>query len=208
MLKAAQHHIVDAGDGIRLVRVFLAGQRQAIQGVVHSAARLGGKFRFHLCSELRPVPLPTQLCCFQAQLQGSRQQPSSESRFVLCHPARRSLSGRQAGSPFFKQRPGVSRGIFPGRQFCLENRQTQCCDNGHPSLETDHQHQPCSRSRQGHGQNRQQPLFLAYFMKKWKKSLARKQRLFPGQYDFSDVLQPQIHTWHDGFAAEPLLRLP
>lgn len=32
------------------------------------------------------------------------------------------------------------------------------------------------------------PLLLAYFIKKWKQSLARKQRLFPEHYDFSDIL--------------------
>lgn len=32
------------------------------------------------------------------------------------------------------------------------------------------------------------PLLRRYFLKKWKRSLALKQKLFPGDYDFSDVL--------------------
>jgi predicted alpha/beta-fold hydrolase len=33
------------------------------------------------------------------------------------------------------------------------------------------------------------PFLLAYFMKKWKQSLKRKQTLFPDLYDFKDILQ-------------------
>ena len=33
------------------------------------------------------------------------------------------------------------------------------------------------------------PLLLFYFMKKWKQSLNRKQRLFPDRYDFTDILR-------------------
>lgn len=33
------------------------------------------------------------------------------------------------------------------------------------------------------------PLLRRYFLRKWRKSLARKQRLFPERYDFRDILQ-------------------
>lgn len=33
------------------------------------------------------------------------------------------------------------------------------------------------------------PMIRAYFLKKWRRSLRKKQALFPGRYDFSDILK-------------------
>lgn len=33
------------------------------------------------------------------------------------------------------------------------------------------------------------PLYLGYFLKKWRRSLRQKQRLFPGRYDFGEALR-------------------
>jgi uncharacterized protein len=39
------------------------------------------------------------------------------------------------------------------------------------------------------------PLILAYFLRKWRKSLLRKQGLFPDRYNFSDILK--MHSLRD-----------
>jgi len=187
MLKAAQYHILDAGDGIRLSGFYSPIKDKPSQGLcillhgwegsadstyVLSCGRYLHKhgydvFRLnyrdhgdslHLNKGLFYATLLEEV--FQAVGQAARLSSSAPVFLV----------GFSLGGNFALRiaRRSLANGTSPLKQVISIS----------PVLDPD----KATDRIDGN------PFLLAYFMKKWERSLRRKQRLFPGLYDFKDVL--------------------
>ena len=187
MLQAARHHIIDAGDGIRLSGFYSPVNNRPSRGLCILLHGWEGSsdstyvlscgqylynhdfevFRLnyrdhgdshHLNQGLFYATLLEEV--YLAVLQAARLSPEAP---VF-------LAGFSLGGNFALRvaRRSLANGVSPLKQVVSIS----------PVLDPDKATDRIDNN----------PFLLAYFIKKWKRSLRRKQHLFPGQYDFREVL--------------------
>ena len=179
MLEAAQRHIVDAGDGIRLSGYFSPVKGMPSKGLCILLHGWEG-------SSDSTYVLSCGRCLYQHGYDVFRlnyrdhgdSHSLNEGLFYATLLAAR-LSGT---TPVFLV------GFSLGGNFALRIAR-RSLDGGHSLVKQIISISPVLDPDKATHKIDGNPLLQAYFMKKWKQSLKRKQFLFPEQYDFGDILE-------------------
>lgn len=187
MLKAAQHYLIDAGDGIRLPGFYSPIKDKPSKGLCILLHGWEGSSDSTYVLSCGRYLYANGYAVFRLNYRDhGNSHHLNQGLFYATRLEEVFQAVRQAAC-FSNNAPVFLVGFSLGGNFAL--RIAKCVrHNSITSLKQIISISPVLDPDKATDRIDSNPFLLAYFMKKWKKSLAYKQCLFPGHYDFSDVL--------------------
>lgn len=188
MLKAAQHHIIDAGDGIRLSGYYSPIKGKPSKGLCILLHGWEGSSDSTYVLSCGRYLYANDYAVFRLNYRDHGNSHHLNQGLFYATRLEEVFQAVRQAARFSNNTPVFLAGFSLGGNFALRIAK-RMRDNSISPLKQIISISPVLDPDKATDRIDSNPFLLAYFMKKWKKSLACKQRLFPGQYDFSDILQ-------------------
>lgn len=188
MLQAAQQHILDTGNGIRLSGSFSSIQNQPSKGLcilLHGWEGSSGSTYVLNCGRHL---YKNGYDVFRLNYRDHGDSHYLNEGLFYATLLEEVYQAVAQVARFSNNAPVFLAGFSLGGNFALRIAR-RCLDNGISPLKHVISISPVLDPDKATDKIDGNPFLLAYFMKKWKQSLRRKERLFPGQYDFTDILR-------------------
>ncbi len=188
MLRAAKHRIMDAGNGIRLSGYYTPAREKQSRGLCILLHGWEGSSNSTYVLSCGRFLFANNYAVFRLNYRdhGDSHQLNPglfyATRLEEVYRAVRQAAALSDGAPVFLI------GFSLGGNFALRIA-ARCMDDGIDHLKNIISISPVLDPDKATDRIDGNPLLLAYFIRKWKKSLDRKQRIFPERYDFKNILR-------------------
>jgi predicted alpha/beta-fold hydrolase len=187
MLQAAQHHIVDAGDDIRLSGFFSPIKGKPSRGLCILLHGWEGSADSTYVLSCGRYLHQHNYEVFRLNYRDHGDSHHLNRGLFYATRLEEIYQGVRQAACFSSNAPVFLVGFSLGGNFVLRIARRSLADGTSP-LKQVISISPVLDPDKATDRIDANPFLLAYFIKKWKRSLLRKQRLFPEEYDFRDVL--------------------
>jgi len=188
MLQAAQHHVLDVGNGIRLSGSFSLILNQPSKGLCILLHGWEGSSDSTYVLSCGRYLYKNGYDVFRLNYRDHGDSHHLNKGLFYATLLEEVYQAVTQAACFSNNVPVFLVGFSLGGNFALRIAR-RCLDNGISSLKHVISISPVLNPDKATDKIDGNPFLLVYFMKKWKKSLRHKERLFPELYNFTDFLR-------------------